>query len=166
MKGGTSTLLLMSADLNLVRRLAAADHGLAVLATTRPDGSVQASVVNAGVVQDPVDGREVLAFVARGGTRKLDNLRRSGRATLVLRSGWEWVAVEGPAALAGPDDRATGLDDEGVRLLLRRVFAAAGGTHDDLAEYDRVMREERRTAVLVSCERVYTNPPHAQHVDR
>lgn len=156
----------MSADLNLVRRLAAADHGLAVLATTRPDGSVQASVVNAGVVEDPVEGHEVVAFVARGGTRKLENLRRSGRATLVLRSGWEWVAVEGAVALAGPDDRATGLDDGGVRLLLRRVFTAAGGTHDDLDEYDRVMREERRTVVLVSCERVYTNPPHARHVDR
>jgi hypothetical protein len=42
--------------------------------------------------------------------------------------------------------------------LLRDIFCAAGGTHDDWATYDRVMREERRTAVLVSPTRVYTNP--------
>ena len=47
----------MAADLDLVRRLGAADHGLAVIATTRADGSVQASVVNAGVLDHPVTGR-------------------------------------------------------------------------------------------------------------
>jgi PPOX class probable F420-dependent enzyme len=156
----------MDADLDLVRRLAAAEHGLAVVATTRADGGVQASVVNAGVVAHPVDGEPVVAFVARGRTRKLANLRRHGRLTLVLRHGWEWVAVEGDVDLAGPDDPGLGLTAEEQRLLLRRVFAAAGGTHDDLDEYDRVMAAERRTAVLVRCERVYTNPPPARHVAR
>lgn len=156
----------MDADLDLVRRLAAAEHGLAVVATTRADGGVQASVVNAGVTGHPVDGEPVVAFVARGGTRKLANLRRSGRLTLVLRHGWEWVAVEGDVDLAGPDDPGLGLTAEQQRLLLRQVFAAAGGTHDDLDEYDRVMLAERRTAVLVRPGRVYTNPPHARHVER
>jgi PPOX class probable F420-dependent enzyme len=156
----------MDADLDLVRRLAATEHGLAVVATTRADGGVQASVVNAGVTGHPVDGRPVVAFVARGGTRKLANLRRSGRLTLVLRHGWEWVAVEGDVDLAGPDDPGLGLTAEQQRLLLRQVFAAAGGTHDDLDEYDRVMLAERRTAVLVRPGRVYTNPPHARHVER
>ncbi len=40
-------------------------------------------------------------------------------------------------------------------MLLREVFQAAGGTHDDWQEYDRVMREQRRTAVFVSPTRVY-----------
>ena len=44
-----------------------------------------------------------------------------------------------------------------LRLLLREVFTAAGGTHDDWDAYDRVMREERRTAVLVTPTRVYGN---------
>lgn len=48
-----------------------------------------------------------------------------------------------------------GIDGERLRLLLREIFTAAGGTHDDFDEYDRVMAEERRVAVLVEPERVY-----------
>jgi hypothetical protein len=36
-----------------------------------------------------------------------------------------------------------------VRLLLRTIFTAAGGRHDDFDTYGRVMAAERRTAVLV-----------------
>jgi hypothetical protein len=43
-------------------------------------------------------------------------------------------------------------------LLLREVFTAAGGTHDDWHAYDRTMRHERRTAVLVMPNRVDSNP--------
>jgi hypothetical protein len=49
------------------------------------------------------------------------------------------------------------MDAEALRLLLRKIYAAAGGSHDDLAAYDRVMAEERRTAVLVSPERIIGN---------
>ena len=35
--------------------------------------------------------------------------------------------------------------------------ASAGGTHDDWDEYDRVMAEQRRTAVFVEPTRVYGN---------
>ncbi|MDP8949815.1 MAG: hypothetical protein M3N00_06170 [Actinomycetota bacterium] len=34
-------------------------------------------------------------------------------------------------------------------MLLRDIFSAAGGTHEDFGEYDRVMAAERRAAVLV-----------------
>jgi len=47
------------------------------------------------------------------------------------------------------------VDAEGLRLLLRAVFTAAGGTHDDWDAYDTVMAQERRTAVLLTPERVY-----------
>ncbi|MCW2656001.1 MAG: pyridoxamine 5-phosphate oxidase, partial [Jatrophihabitans sp.] len=40
---------------------------------------------------------------------------------------------------------------------LREVFTAAGGTHDDWDEYDRVMAEQGRTAVFVEPTRVYGN---------
>jgi hypothetical protein len=43
-------------------------------------------------------------------------------------------------------------------VLLRDVFKAAGGTHDNWDAYDRVMGEERRAAVLISPRRVYSNP--------
>jgi PPOX class probable F420-dependent enzyme len=139
------------------RRIAAADRGLCVVATTRRDASVQASVVNAGVIAHPVDGNEVVAFVARGGARKLVHLRGRPQATIVARSGWEWAAVEGPAELIGPDDAVAGFDPETLRLLLRDVFTAAGGTHDDWETYDTVMAIERRTVVLVCPARVYAN---------
>ena len=42
------------ADLDLVRRLGAAEHGLAIVATTRADGTIQASLVNAGVMAAPI----------------------------------------------------------------------------------------------------------------
>ncbi len=126
-----------------------------VVSTLRADGTIQSSVVNAGLLPHPVAGDEVLGLVAMGGSAKLANLRREPRATVVARVGWEWVAVEGPVELAGPDDPLDGFDAEGVRVLLRDIFAAAGGTHDNLEEYDRVMAAERRTAVLVSPQRIY-----------
>ena len=147
----------MAADLDLVRRLAAADHGLAVLATTRADGSVHASLVNAGVLDHPLSGRPCVGAVVHGRARKLAHLRRSGRAAMVFRSGWEWVSVEGPVRLAGPDDELEGFSPSGLPGLLRDIFVAAGGTHDDWGEYDRVMVDERRTAVLVDPARVTSN---------
>jgi hypothetical protein len=49
---------------------------------------------------------------------------------MVVRAGWDWAAVEGPADLAGPDDGLPGLDAERIRVLLREIFTAAGGIHD------------------------------------
>ena len=146
------------ASLDDVRALIALDHGLASVTTVRPDGSLQSTVVNAGVVAHPVGGRPVAAFVARGGTRKLVHLRADARATLVWRAGWAWATVEGTVELCGPDDPLQGVDRERLRLLLREVFEAAGGEHEDWAEYDRVMAAERRAAVLVTPTRIYQNP--------
>jgi PPOX class probable F420-dependent enzyme len=145
-------------DLDDFVRLAAADHGLCVLATTRGDGSVQASVVNAGVLAHPLTGLRVVACVARGGSAKLANLRDRAHATFVARHGWEWAAVEGPVQLWGPDDPIPGGDHEALTRALRAVFEAAGGVHDDWPDYDRVMAEERRSIVLLAPERVYSNP--------
>ncbi len=157
-RGGASSAAARQ-DVERVRRLAAADHGLAVVATVRRDGSVQCSVVNAGVLDHPVTGQPVVAFVAIGGSRKLAHLRRTPRATVVFRAGWEWVAIEGRTSLAGPDDPLDGFEPSRIPQLLRDIFTAAGGTHDDWATYDRVMAEERRTAVFVQMDRVYTNRP-------
>ena len=135
------------ADLNDFALLVAGDHGLCVVSTLRQDNTIQSSVVNGGVLDHPVTGRPVVGFVARGRTRKLTNLRARPRATVVVRAGWDWAAAEGPADLAGPDDGLLGLDAERIRVLLREIFTACGGTHDDWDTYDRVMAEERRTAV-------------------
>ena len=143
---------------DVARAAAAADRGLATLATTRADGSVQLTMVNAGVLEHPVSGHRVVGLVALGGTRKLTHLRERPRASLMWRHGWDWVTVEGTVELAGPDDALPGLDDAALPRLLRDVFTGAGGTHDDWDTYDRVMAEERRTAVLVTPTRIYGNP--------
>ena len=138
-------------------RLGAKEAGLVTVSTLRADDTIQASLVNAGVLDDPVAGSPAVGFVVAGNTRKLRLLRARPRATVVVRSGWEWAAVEGPVTIIGPDDPQPGIDAEGVRVLLRDVFKAAGGNHDDWDTYDQVMRDERRTAVLVQPERVYSN---------
>jgi PPOX class probable F420-dependent enzyme len=144
--------------LELVRRIASADHGLGVLITLGANGQPQVSLVNAGLMPHPLSGQPTVALVARGDAVKLRNLRRQPRATIVFRAGWEWVAVEGPCELAGPDDPLTGLAPERIPQLLRDIFHAAGGQHPDLDEYDRVMAAERRTAVLIEPTRIVTNP--------
>jgi PPOX class probable F420-dependent enzyme len=118
---------------------------------------VQASVVNAGVMAHPAHGTDVVVFVARGQSRKLANLRARPAVTVVASSGGAWVTVEGHAELIGPDDPQAAVDDQALRRLLRDAFRAAGGDHDDWETYDRVMSEERRTVVIVTPTRVYSN---------
>jgi PPOX class probable F420-dependent enzyme len=148
----------MVTDLSPFAELVPLDHGLCVVSTVHPDGGIQSSVANGGLLDHPLESRKVVGLVAAGGSRKLRNLRADPRATIVVRAGWQWAAVEGNAELFGPDDPHPDVDSEKLRLLLRDIFRAAGGTHDDWGTYDRVMRDERRTAVLVSPRRVYTNP--------
>lgn len=151
------------AELDAVRRIGAADHWLAVVVTHHASSrEVDAAVVNAAPIDHPITGREMVAFVGRPGA-KLRNLRTHPTATLVFRSGWHWAAIQGAAELIGPDNPHPDLDEDKVTELLRTIFHAAGGTHPDLNTYDRVMRAERRTAVLVTPQRVWTNPTSAEH---
>ena len=147
----------MAPTLDVVRELIAADHGLAVVVTQRSDASPHATVVNAGVLDHPLRGEPVVGFVSRAGTAKVRHLRDRPRATIVFRAGWRWTSVEGDAELVGPDDPLPGMDADAVRLLLRAIFTAAGGQHEDFDTYDRVMAAERRTAVLVRPSRIVAN---------
>ncbi len=146
-------------DLSDFQRIAAKERGLVVVSTARPDGSIQSSVVNAGILKHPVSGIETVGIVVRGGTVKLRNLRLNPRATVTARSAGEWTAVEGQVTLIGPDDVLDGFGPGGLPQLLRDVFTAAGGTHDDWPTYDRVMAEQRRTAMFIEPTRVYSNRP-------
>jgi hypothetical protein len=122
-----------------------------------PDGRMRPSVVNVGVLDHPITGIPVVAAVVHGAARKLVNLRVRPRVSVVLRAGWQWAAVEGPAQIVGPDDPMEGIGPERLRLLLREIFTAAGGTHDDFEEFDRVMAQDRRAAALIAPERVFGN---------
>lgn len=137
--------------------LAKGESGLAVISTVRADGTVQASLVNVGLLPHPANGQPVLGFTTYGRV-KLANLRARPQLAVTFRNGWQWATVEGRAELAGPADTQPWLTDaDQLRLLLRDVFSAAGGTHDDWDEYDRVMAAEGRAVVLIAPTRVYSN---------
>ena len=72
--------------------LAAQENFLAVVPTTRLDGSVQASVVNVGAMPHPATGDDVLAFVTYG-PAKLRHLRARPRTAVTFRAGWRWATV-------------------------------------------------------------------------
>ena len=136
------------ASVDDIRRIVALDHGLASLSTLHGDGGIHVSVVNAGLIDHPGDGSPVGAFVSRRATRKLANLHRHDRATLLWRAGWAWVAAEGRVEVVADDP-----------ALLRTIYTAAGGgEHEDWAEYDRVMAAEGRVGVLLHLDRIYVNP--------
>ena len=120
--------------------LAAREQFLAVVATVRADSTIQASLVNAGVLDHPVTGDPTLAFVTYGAA-KLRNLRDRPQVAVTFRSDWSWATIEGKAELIGPNDPHPQVDAERYRLLLREIFTAAGGQHDDWDAYDRTMVE-------------------------
>lgn len=133
------------------------ESGLAVVSTSQADSRVLSSVTNCGVIDHPVTGEPSVAFVSMAGASKLGHIRRGSHVTIAIRRGWKWLSVTGPAELIGPDQRPDGMDADALRMLLRDVFHAAGGTHDNLDEYDRAMAEEGRIAVFVSPERILGN---------
>src|SRR5690242_18831102 len=138
------------ADLADFAKLVRLDHGLSVVVTRRADMTPQTSVVNAGVLRHPSTCVESVAFVSVSTARKLINPRADPTIAVVIRAGWQWVSVEGRASLVGPDDPEPDVDDERLRVLLREICRAAGRTHEYSAEFDRIMKAERRTAVFVA----------------
>jgi PPOX class probable F420-dependent enzyme len=145
-------------DLAPFAELVPLDHGLSVVVTLRADHTPHTSVVNAGVLAHPVTSVPAVAFVSAGSARKLAHLRADPTIAVVVRAGWRWASVEGRAQLIGPDDPHREVDEERLRFVLRDIFRAAGGTHEDWDTFDRVMRDERRAAVFVSPTRVSSNP--------
>ncbi len=144
-------------DLDNLRELAAADDYLAVLAVTRPDGRIHASVVKAGVLDDPRTGEPGVGAVVARSALKLAALRRTGRAAVTFKSGYRWAAVEGPVRLEGPDDPPPPGSGPSVASILRLVYRAAGGTHDDWDEFDRTMADDRRCALFLAARRITGN---------
>ena len=142
-----------------VKQYLSTDTGLAVISTTQADGRVLSSLVNCGVIDHPVTGEPRVAMVSGGSAARLSHVRRGSEVTVAIARGWNWVGVTGPAELIGPADTNDNLDADATRLLLRQVFTAAGGTHDDFDEFDRAMAEDGRTAVLIEPKRIIGNSP-------
>jgi PPOX class probable F420-dependent enzyme len=134
--------------------LAHEGRGLASVAVLRADATIHSSVVNVAVLPHPHTGEPSVGFITYGAV-KLRNLRLRPQSTVTIVSGGKWVAVEGTTELIGPDDRPAWFDQDRLPALLREVFVAAGGSHDDWETYDRVMAEQRRVAVFIAPHRIY-----------
>ena len=122
------------------------ENHLAIVTTVDATGKAQATVVGAALY----DGK--MSFVSRGHTMKVKNVRRSGRCsvTLLRPHDTRYVTVEGPAV-------AYGWDDTPPAELLSLIRGAYGeqGRNTDADDWESRMREQRRTVVLVTMERVY-----------
>lgn len=121
----------------------------AVVSTIRPSGTVQSTLVNVGIYGTGV------GFTTVGQSRKEFNLKRNPACTVTIHHGPYWITLEGKARLYSWDNT----EPETMRQLLRALYVVAGGTHDDWEAYDRVIREERRAAVVVEPERIYVRQP-------
>lgn len=140
-----------------LRRLVAAENGLCSFVCLDSSGSPHVSIINAGVMNNPLTDEPSVACVVRADARKARLLRADPRAAIAFRHRWDWVAVHGAAQLIGLDDPVDGVTDADIPELLREVFRSAGGAHEDWNEYDRVMAKERRLAIFVTLDHITSN---------
>ena len=145
-------------DIEIFSNYLSEETGLVTVSTTQVDGRVLSSVVNCGMIEHPLTGDTCVAFVSGSKAARLKHIDRGSQVTITARRGWAWSSVTGPADLIRPEQVPESIDKEQMRLLLREVFHAAGGVHDDLEEYDRAMVQEGRVVVCVTPERVLGNP--------
>ena len=144
-------------DIEIFSNYLLEETGLATVSTTQADGRVLSSVVNCGVIEHPITGATCVAFVSGSKAARLKHIDRGSQVTISVRRGWAWSSVTGPADLIRPENPPEDIDHEKMRLLLREVFHAAGGLHDDLDEYDRAMAQEKRVVICVNPERILGN---------
>ncbi len=140
--------------LDTVRSFLTQENGLAAVSTVQTNGAVLSSVVNCGLIDHPVTREPRVAFVSMGNAARLRHIRRGSPITVAIRRTWKWVSITGTADLIGPNDNAHGFEPDRIRLLLRDVFLAAQGQHDDWDDYDRTMLADERTAVLIAPQRL------------
>lgn len=144
-----------------LRRFLADETGLATISTVQQDGRVLSSIANCAIIPNPLTGDECVALVSMGTAARLKHVRRGSEVTVSVRRGWNWIAATGAADLVGPEDNVESVDPEALRLLLRDIYQAAGGMHDDFDAYDAEMLRSRRAAVLVTPTRIIGNLPTA-----
>jgi len=145
-------------DIEIFSNYLSEETGLATVSTTQADGRILSSVVNCGMIKHPLTGDTCVAFVSGSKAARLRHIDRGSQVTVNVRRGWIWSSVTGPADLIRPESLPESIDAEQMRLLLREVFHAAGGVHDDLEEYDRAIAQEKRVVVCVTPERILGNP--------
>ena len=117
-------------------------NGRAVLATTRSDGGVQMSPVDAVIDQD---GYAVLS--SRETAIKVKNLRRRPHATLCVFTDafyGPWGYVEGDVEIVSLPEAMEGLVD---------YYRRAAGEHPDWDDYRVAMERDQRLLIRIPIER-------------
>jgi len=118
--------------------------------TYRRDGRPQMSLVTVGRIG------EALAFTTRQRNAKYANLMRDPRCAMMVFSPdlRTYAVLDGDAQVVG----AHNTDPETLRATLRDVYrASAGKEHPNWDEYDAVMAEQKRVAVLLNPTRMYAH---------
>ena len=139
--------------------LARNERGLVVVATLRGDGTIQSSLVNAGIVPHPVTGESTLAFVTNGPV-KLANLRPApGDRHVPATAGSGQQSKDTPSWLGRtiPIPGSTPNDSAYCSERSSPMPAASTTTGTPTTEPWPRNAEERRAAVLVRPDRFYTN---------
>jgi PPOX class probable F420-dependent enzyme len=110
------------------------------------DGQAQSTVVSTAVL----DGK--VGFASRPRTVKLKNIQRTGRATLTVikLDNRRYVTVEGPASIEPWQDSQRHI--KRLKDLYVSMGRAPKGTDEEFA---RQMRDEERSLILVTPERLY-----------
>ena len=122
-----------------------ANHtGVAICVT--PKGRAQSTIVSTAVL----DGK--VGFASRPHTVKLKNIERTGRAavTVIKLDNRRYVTVEGPASIEPWQDTPAHI--KRLKDLYSAMGRAPKGTDEEFA---RQMRDEQRSLVLVTPERLY-----------
>jgi PPOX class probable F420-dependent enzyme len=118
----------------------------AVAISVTPKGRAQSTVVSTAVL----DGK--VGFSSRSHTVKLKNIQRTGRATVTVikLDTRRYVTVEGPASIEPWQNTPAHI--KRLKDLYVAMGRAPKGTDEEFAEQ---MRDEERSAVLVTPERLY-----------
>ena len=117
--------------------------GVAISVT--PKGRAQSTVVSTAVL----DGK--LGFASRPHTVKLKNIQRTGRATVTVikLDTRRYVTVEGPASIEPWQDTPAHIK------RLKGLYVAMDRAPKSDENFAHQMRDEQRSLVLVTPERLY-----------
>jgi len=117
--------------------------GVAISVT--PKGRAQSTVVSTALL----DGK--LGFASRPHTVKVKNIQRTGRAavTVIKLDTRRYVTVEGPASIEPWQDTPTHIK------RLKDLYSAMGRSPKSDEEFAKQMRDEERSLVLITPERLY-----------
>jgi PPOX class probable F420-dependent enzyme len=121
------------------------ENNTGVAVSVTPQGRAHSTIVSTAVL----DGK--VGFASRPHTIKLKNIERTGRAavTVIKLDTRRYVTVEGPASIEPWQDTPAHIK------RLKDFYGAMGRLKGADDEFTRQMKQEQRSLVLVSPERIY-----------